>query len=326
MGDFNEIATACDQKGGSQHYLNCCIRHRKSIDNCGVFDSGCFGYRFTWRRNNLFVRLDKVYMNMSARLNFPNASVTNLSFRSSNHCPMLFRLFGKEIVHFERSFRYLLAWETHHDFKKFVADTWLPNNDPISANQNFCNSVCVWIKEMFGHITAKKVSLMNQLTCIQYQIQRRADDQLVTIEKKLQQDLLDVLAQEELLWFQKSRKQWISQGERNSRYFHLSTIIHRNQNKIEAITDEQGNWCQDEKSIRQCAVHFFSNLFASEGGQLDKIKTLNRFKPIQRESYNRAFGNVTENDIRTAIFGMGATKAPGIDGLPTIFFQNIGIL
>ncbi|WCJ17884.1 hypothetical protein M5689_000269 [Euphorbia peplus] len=107
------------------------------MDECGVFDLGCSGNYFTWRCNNLFVRLDKVYSNNKARLRFHQASVTNLPFRSSDHCPILFWLFGKPFIRSARPFWYLLPWETHPDFKKFVADHWQLVPDPIQAANNF---------------------------------------------------------------------------------------------------------------------------------------------------------------------------------------------
>jgi len=46
--------------------------------------------------------------------------------------------------------------------------------------------------------------------------------------------------QEEIFWRQKSRIQWLKEGERNTRFFHKSTMANRAHNRISMIKDEGG--------------------------------------------------------------------------------------
>nr|KYP48675.1 hypothetical protein KK1_029657 [Cajanus cajan] len=50
------------------------------------------------------------------------------------------------------------------------------------------------------------------------------------LSKKLWSEYEHVLIQEELLWFQKSRYKWLELGDRNTKYFHGSTLIRRRKN------------------------------------------------------------------------------------------------
>ncbi|KAJ8450542.1 LOW QUALITY PROTEIN: hypothetical protein Cgig2_020179 [Carnegiea gigantea] len=65
---------------------------------------------------------------------------------------------------------------------------------------------------------------------------------LAKLEVQLKKELDEVLSQIELLWFQKSREDAIRDGDRNARYYHLSTIIRRKFNRIDSIQDANGNW------------------------------------------------------------------------------------
>lgn len=48
-------------------------------------------------------------------------------------------------------------------------------------------------------------------------------------------ELEEVLVHEELLWFQKSRFEWLHNGNRNTFYFHSRTLARRKHNKIEGF-------------------------------------------------------------------------------------------
>jgi hypothetical protein len=57
---------------------------------------------------------------------------------------------------------------------------------------------------------------------------------------------------------------WLKEGDRNSRFFHPSTIIQRKRNLIEAIKDDSWEWILDGKNIRQHLVSKFKELFIKE--------------------------------------------------------------
>lgn len=67
----------------------------------------------------------------------------------------------------------------------------------------------------------------------------------------------DILAQEEMMWYKKSRVSWLKDGDKNTTFFQLSTIIRRWKNKITAIKDEQGNWVQSKNEVQKVCVDYF---------------------------------------------------------------------
>lgn len=81
------------------------------------------------------------------------------------------------------------------------------------------------------------------------------------LESRLKRGLKDVLTQEELPRYQKSRRDWIAHGDRNTSSFHRKTISRRRHNRIEAIKNSEGNWLYDADATKMHAVHYFSNFF-----------------------------------------------------------------
>ncbi|PPD89099.1 hypothetical protein GOBAR_DD13954 [Gossypium barbadense] len=59
-------------------------------------------------------------------------------------------------------------------------------------------------------------------------------------EFEVRQEVQDVLKHEKLLWFQKSRMIWLSNGGKNTRYFHSGTLARWKRNKIERLKIEIG--------------------------------------------------------------------------------------
>lgn len=58
---------------------------------------------------------------------------------------------------------------------------------------------------------------------------------MVLLEKTLQGHHVEVLAQKEMLWYQKSREKWVKFGNRNTKIFHAQAPIKRKRNKVSSL-------------------------------------------------------------------------------------------
>lgn len=56
-----------------------------------------------------------------------------------------------------------------------------------------------------------------------------------------------VLFQEEIMWFQKSRCKWLQFWDKNTKYFHGTTVFRRKRQRVEALQDLHGEWILDQK-------------------------------------------------------------------------------
>lgn len=74
--------------------------------------------------------------------------------------------------------------------------------------------------EVFGNILKKKCILLSRISGIQKCLKNYHSRKLIVLEKELRAELEKVLDNEELLWKQKSRKDWLTFEDRNTRYFH----------------------------------------------------------------------------------------------------------
>ena len=55
------------------------------------------------------------------------------------------------------------------------------------------------------------------------------------IELKINENLVELYHREEILWRQRSRIEWLTSGDKNTRFFHLRASIRRKKNMIKAL-------------------------------------------------------------------------------------------
>lgn len=72
-----------------------------------------------------------------------------------------------------------------------------------------------------------------------------------------------ILSQEEELWALKSQVNWMIQGDRNTNFYHVSTLVRRKRNQILAIKNSVGDWIHEENEIKEFIRAGFIDTFTS---------------------------------------------------------------
>ena len=62
------------------------------------------------------------------------------------------------------------------------------------------------------------------------------------------------------MWKQKSRIQWLKEGERNTKFFHRATIQRRQSNKITHLITEEGETLHCHADLENHLVDYFQDL------------------------------------------------------------------
>lgn len=294
------------------------------VQNLQLNDMGFVGPKFTWKRNNVESRIDRVIVNNSWLDFFPEATVTHLPFFKSDHRPLLLRT---EILnkreHVEKPFRFIASWALHDQFGDFVKEKWLLNDSWNDNLASFTQACKVWNKEVFGHLTTRKKSLLRRLEGI-HRVETRGylPSDLLELQRNLWRELDDVLLQESLLWAQKARSDWYIYGDRNTKFFHSRANGRRKRNYVGAIKDANGEWVYEAGVIKALAMNYFSSLFAEERVVRDPIECIYSFPLISQDCLSHVGREVNYDEIKQVIFSMGAMKAPGPDGFNALFYQS----
>lgn len=142
------------------------------------------------------------------------------------------------------------------------------------------------------------------------------------LESRLSKELEVVLDQEESLWLQKSRSQWIKDGDRNTRFYHMKIVTRRRKNKILAIRNSEGAWVEDQLKMKNMATNFYEELFWEDNHDREQFIYSVSYSRLDDGDLLELGSGVTLGEIKKAMFSMGSLKVPGEDGYPAIFFKR----
>ena len=133
-----------------------------------------------------------------------------------------------------------------------------------------------------------------------------------------------ILLQKGELWALKSRLNATTFGDRNTSYFHLSTIVRRHRNKIRGIKNREGEWMFEEDQVREHIHRGFYDLYSTdlEKSCLNSLISSFSCRFFSEKEQERIGREVLEEDIRVGLWALKAFKAPGRNGLHAGFFQH----
>lgn len=131
----------------------------------------------------------------------------------------------------------------------------------------------------------------------------------------LQQELDSTLNQERDIWALKSRVNWLVDGERNTSFFHVTTLVRRKRNWIDTIKNTVGEWVFEEEDIMNVIHKGFQDLFSSSNGSTPwpispPSQWQVRLTEVDCADLN---SSVTDEEIIVALRSMKPHKAPGLE-------------
>lgn len=138
----------------------------------------------------------------------------------------------------------------------------------------------------------------------------------------IRRDLLKTYQDEENLWKQKSKDDWIIHGDCNTKIFHAAVKASRSRNEVVKLIDPNGVAHRSEASNAQVALNYFQELFSSSNTE-DYSEILRGFPSRVTERMNIGLiKNITPEEVKNAVFFIKGESAPGVDVMTGFFFQR----
>lgn len=166
FGDFNLHLNSSEKHGGNHTDKNLCTLFQETLNNCGLFDLGYHGNKFTWANNqecsnHIKERLDRYCASESWINQFPRYTNYHLLRYSSDHSPILLEFWDKSECkghRFKRQKiqRFKEVWSHDKESFNIVKTIWnMTNGDSNVKIQATLHQLSKWGKSQFGDLPNK---------------------------------------------------------------------------------------------------------------------------------------------------------------------------
>ncbi|KAG5545233.1 hypothetical protein RHGRI_017638 [Rhododendron griersonianum] len=212
-------------------------------------------------------RIDMAFANMDWREKFDTAMVfVEVAVGSDHNLLLLNTNFSLNKV--RRPFRFESLWTTEEECHRIITKAW---DQEFVGSEMFrlckklrgCkDELTVWHRNNFDDLRFQIAILRDQLAGIQKENENGFNADNYVKEKVMITKLEDLWQKEAMFWHQRSRVNWLKMGDKNTRFFHLSTIHRRQRNQVAKLKDENGIWQVDKECIAGVIIGHFEKLYS----------------------------------------------------------------
>lgn len=212
--------------------------------------------------------------------------------------------------------------------KELIAKYW----KTATTQNSFCShwellkfEIGVYLRKVGADLAKKRKILEDSLIS---SLSKTSNFDVMSLEEKsemvaLQTKLDDLYLSKARGAYIRSRKKWLEEGELNSAYFFKLEKRNYSLSTIEQLRIN-GNIVKDPKEIAEFSASFYTNLYksrCSEDTSSSFMDSINYLKLISDSDSEFCDGNITSEEIQSAIKSLKNNKAPGCDGFTAELYK-----
>ncbi|XP_022015024.1 uncharacterized protein LOC110914542 [Helianthus annuus] len=331
LGDFNSALNLEDKSMGSSTVSASMKEFQDCVDKIEMFDIKRSGLHYTWNKKpkkgiGLLKKIDRVLGNTQFVTQCPSAVAIFQPYRLSDHCPCVLSIPDAGILK-PRSFKFAIFLVYKPEFMDIVKRVW---ETRIQGVHQFCVAKRLRLIKtplralLFkqGNLHKKVESLRDKLDNLQKLIDKEPNDEdLRTQEATVTSELQEAMLDEERFLKQKSKVDWLRAGDNNTAFFHSSVKCKNHHNRIDVISDSGGVVFEGDK-VQQAFVDHYEKFLGCSGDTSTSPAPDLFTQVLDPQIATHMIRQVTEDEVKKAMFSIGIDKAPGPDGFTAAFFKS----
>ncbi|KAL6134326.1 hypothetical protein ACLB2K_066558 [Fragaria x ananassa] len=292
VGDFNEILHEDEKEGGLARNPNQILLFQGALDDAELFDLGFRGAPFTWKGGDVRCRLDRAVATPSWLDVFPASRVLHLPPIHGDHVPLLIGVFQEEPLQRQWQFWFLFnsAWTAHEGCRDVVAAGWsrfeggTPMYHTMSRIAHTGMALNSWQYTTFGN-RKREIELIRGR--LQQHMSLPLSSGNLEEHASLSGKLEGFLEEERLYWKQRSKVTWLTEGDKNTKFFHRFASNRKAKNRLAGLFDETGVWKPALDGMEKVILDYFSFMFRSEHSDESRmLEVVNLVRPRVSDQMN----------------------------------------
>lgn len=132
---------------------------------------------------------------------------------------------------------------------------------------------------------------------------------------------LKLIKKQEIFWKQRAKQYWLRDGDKNTRFFHKFASTRKENNKIQGLIDETGQWADTNAGIQQVIDRYFEDMFSTRA-MGECLSDIIQFAEISEKQKHDLIQPIIKEEVKDAVYDMHPEKSPGMDMLNLSFFQS----
>ncbi|XP_018479618.1 uncharacterized protein LOC108850618 [Raphanus sativus] len=330
LGDFNEILHNGEKIGGPNRGANSFLDFAQMIQVCEMKELTGFGDSFPWAgvryKKYIQCKLDRCFGNKQWRNVFQNSTQTFMERLGSDHRPVMVNLMSEQDSR-RSDFRFDKWMVGKNRVEETIGETW--NRARGIGNLSIVDSIGAVRKSLGKWKRDNNLNSNEHMKKLRHELELETSSTAPCWERvgELNVEINKAFKEEEDFWVQKSRDKWLVVGDNNTSFFHASVKACRQQNHLSKLVDDEGTEQSSLPQMGKIATDYFEKLFSSSASN-EIMGFFASLEPRVSENMNRKLiREVTDEEVRLAVFSIKPSSAPGSDGMNGLFFQEYwGIL
>lgn len=335
LGDFN-TCLRYDERRKAGNIVDIDISKLEAFTNYGgLSDLRFSGIFLTWCNKQegeqiQYTKLDRIIVNGDWLRDFSWPDAHFLHAGISDHSLGILHIADHE--HRSSPFRYCNFWATNPQFESLVKEAWSANIEgvPMYGVAQKLKVVKQKLKNLhkskYNKLDDKIKSAREQLTNIQLKVNEDPTNLQWQIMEQQQYKEFSTLAKAKAsLYQQKVKAEWLMDMDGNITYFHAKLQERHSATRIKRIMIFEGEIIESEEEVAQQFIAFYEELYGTANSEISHLRPeviIQRGPVLDQNQVVALYTEVTNEEIKSALFSIFSNKAPVSDGFGACFFKS----
>ncbi|KAJ0548751.1 putative RNA-directed DNA polymerase [Helianthus annuus] len=331
MGDFNCSLFLEDTLSGSSSNNIGMAEFKDCVESIEVFDVNSSGLHYTWTNKQqnqraVFKKIDRILGNTKFIDTFHSAAACFRPYRLSDHTPGILVL--PNITREKpKPFKFVNLLADKEGFEEEVKRIWSldiqgVNMFKIVKKLKLLKTPLRKLMKQQGNLHENVIRARKEVDECQSAIDNDpTNSELLEKGTKLLQVYKSAVRDEALFLQQKSKLDWLDLGDSNTKYFHNVVKAKNHRSRIFSIKDASGKRFEGDMVYDAMVDHYAKFFGSTMNVSMQPTPDLFHTK-LTNEKAEWMVRQVTDDEIKKAMFSIAGNKAPGPDGYTSVFFKR----